>query len=154
MMRPIPLDVLDAAHETARLEFEISEDATRALRMAISAALVKYERHILTEISERAAKLAEELDIDPDDDMATDGPAALLLLARQLREELPPDEYGGYDPTADDLVELILVGTVMTGEPGSGRWSVITADFSSVDLDHSLSRQVMVRLIRRSGHSE
>lgn len=152
-LRPIPKDVLDAAQEVARLEWELTEDATSALRKAITAALLQYERHVLGETSERAAKLAEELDIDEDDDMATDGPAALLMFARQLREELPPDP-AGYVPTDDDLIELILVGTVVNGEPGSGRWSVITADFSSVEVDQKLAGQVMVRLLRRSGHTE
>lgn len=154
MMRPIPADILEAAHETTRLEFELHQDATEALRKGIAAALAKHERHVRMEDSERAAKLAEDLDVDTDDDLATDGVAALLTLARQLREELPPDEETGYVPTQDDLIELILVGTVVTGEPGSGRWSVITADFSSIDLDKRLSGQVMVRLIRRSGHAE
>lgn len=150
MIRQIPADILEAAAQTAALELQVDPDLLRAMHKGIMAALARHEQHVVRKISERAAKLAEELDIDDDDDMALDGPAALLMLAMQLREELPQEADDPYRPAEDDLVELILTGTVILGDPGSGEWSVVTADFSKVDFTARSSQAVLVRLIRRS----
>lgn len=146
-MKAIPADILSAAVETAHLELQLGADIQSALRKALEAALATHERHVTSEIAERAMMMASEIE-DPDADLFDDGPAALLWLAQVLQEMLPPDP-GAYIPTVDDLIEVILTGTVVMHEPGSGHWSIITADFQEIEFDGKTSKGLQVRLIRR-----
>ncbi len=90
-MIPVPGDILDGAVETYRLEYALSNDFSRALRTALESALAAQDRHARAEIVQRIIWLAEKIDNDDDDDLATDGPAALLWFARAIQETLPQD---------------------------------------------------------------
>lgn len=146
-MDRIPLDILNAATETAMLELQLGADVEDALRKALTSALVTHHRHVTAEIAERAARMAEELD-DPDEDLYEDGPAALLWLAQMLHDMLPADP-AVYRPTVDDLIEVILYGTVAVADEGKGTWSIITADFQEIEFEGKTSHGLQVRLIKR-----
>lgn len=144
-MKPVPAYILDSAVETATLELQLGADMPDALRKALESALATHEWHVTSEVAERAAQMAVELD-DPEAELYDDGPAALLWLAQVLHSMLPPDPRV-YQPTVDDFIEVILYGTVVVGEPG--HWSVITSDFQEVEFDSRTSKSLQVRLIRR-----
>lgn len=146
-MTPVPADILEAATTTAMLELQLGADIEDALRKALESALVTHERHVTSEIAERAAKMAEDLD-EPGEDLYDDGPAALLWLAQVLQDMLPKDP-SAYQPTVNDLIEVILYDTVIMGEPGTGKWAMITADFQNIEFTSKTSKGLQVRLIRR-----
>jgi hypothetical protein len=148
-MDRIPADILGAATETAMLELQIGADVEDAMRKGLESALGLHERHVLAETAERAVQMSEELEEDGyRDDLFDDGPAALLWLAQVLHDMLPPDP-GLYVPTVDDLVEVILFGTVADHDPQTGVWTVMTADFQPIEFDGKTSKGLQVRLLRR-----
>lgn len=149
----IPLAIMEAAHETWRLEHALGEDEKAALEASVRAALNAYQQQAMEEVAELATTLAQELDCAAEDTeealMSEDGPAALLWLAKKLQEQLPPEGLGEYAPTTDDLVEVLLVGTVIREQDGN--WSVIAADFDGAfEFDVASSRALQVRLIHRT----
>lgn len=90
-MTPISDSLLAKAQETYRLELALGTDEPEALRKAIGSVLLAQAHQIMAEVADMAARMAEELDAGDDDDMATDGPAALLWLAQKLQDTLPKD---------------------------------------------------------------
>lgn len=148
-MDRIPADILTAATETAMLELQVGADVQEAILKGLESALGLHERHVLSEVAERAAQMSEKLEEDGcHDDLFDDGPAALLWLAQVLHDMLPPDP-GQYVPTVNDLVEVILFGTVADHDPKTGVWTVVTADFQPIEFDGKTSKGLQVRLLRR-----
>lgn len=156
----VPADILDAAKQTYLLEIQLDSDPEAALEKALQAGLTAHARQVVVETAELAERLAVELDASGGDDLteegeylATDGPAALLWLSRQLREKIPPEgETHAYTPHDDDLVEVTIPGTVMK-QPGSGEgdWSLISDDgMREYAFSQAIDTDLRVRVIVRS----
>lgn len=152
----VPADILDAAKETYLLEIQLDSSPEDALTKALQSALAAHARQVVEETAELAERLAVEIDASGDghevgESLVSDGPAALLWLARQLREKIPPDATE-YTPHDDDLVEVVIPGTVMR-QPGSGstEWSLISADgMREYPFDQSIDTDLRVRIVYRS----
>lgn len=91
----IPESILTAAEATLALEASQGEDLVPALRRAVLAALISYRRHLHVEIAAKLVAMAEELDKDDTDELAYDGPGALLMMAAELEGEMPLDDISG-----------------------------------------------------------
>ncbi len=89
-MIPVPGDILAAAEETCLLELAAGASESIARLRAIGAALAAQDLRTRAEMVQQIIRLAEQLD-DDDDDLACDGPAALLWFARAIQETLPQD---------------------------------------------------------------
>lgn len=74
------------------LEMNAGTTHKDAMPVSIRAALLSRENAIRKEISEFAIAVAEDLDRNDSAELAQDGVAALLWLARELQEEVPMDD--------------------------------------------------------------
>lgn len=90
-VKALPPAILAGAEETYRLERSAGTEEAEARARAIVSALASQDRHTRADVAEMAARMAEELDDGDDDDMATDGPAALLWLVKTIQDTLPQD---------------------------------------------------------------
>ncbi len=90
-MRPVPFGILAAAVQTYNLEIGLGAEHDEAVKRAIESALTAWQLDVWDDAARKAIQMAEELDDSDDDDLATDGPAALLWLAREIQQTLPQD---------------------------------------------------------------
>lgn len=84
--------VVDQAVVTYEMEISDGRSHGVALSRALAAGFASYENIVTKGIAELAFDMAEEIDADDNEELAYDGPAALLWLGREITESIPLDD--------------------------------------------------------------
>jgi hypothetical protein len=122
-------DLLRSAMETYHLELHLQDGLNPdALKKAISSALETHERAVLQRVATEAESFA--IGMDAEENENPDFAVALRWWAHKILADLGPIPHQDpYQPVDDDVVEVILTGSVIvwnTDDPdGDYQFSII-----------------------------